>query len=175
MRGAPVKRIYVLRHGKSDWDADYGSDHDRPLKGRGVRAAQLMGRFLATADAVPDVVVSSSAVRALTTAQLAAEAGGWGCEVLVEPDLYGASRSRVLEEIHGLDPRFDSALLAGHEPTCSDVVGSLIGSAEIRFPTAALACIDFSLARWDAIELGRGRLVWLVTPKLLAAAGFDGR
>jgi len=168
-----VKRIYILRHGKSDWDADCGSDHDRPLKGRGERAARMMGRFLAAAGAVPEVAVSSSAVRALTTARLAAEAGGWGCEVRVEPDLYGASRRRVLEEIHALDPGADSALLAGHEPTCSDVVGSLIGSAEIRFPTAAVACIDFPAPRWDAIEFGQGQLMWLITPKLLAAAGFD--
>jgi phosphohistidine phosphatase len=168
-----VKRIYILRHGKSNWDADYASDHDRPLKGRGERAARLMGRFLAAAGAVPEVVVSSSAVRALTTARLAAEAGDWGCDVQIEPELYGASRRRVLEEIHALDPSSASALLAGHEPTCSDVVGSLIGSAEVRFPTAAVACIDFPVTRWDAIDFGQGQLLWLVTPKLLAAVGFD--
>lgn len=168
-----MKRIYILRHGKSDWDADYSSDHDRPLKGRGERAARLMGRFLTAVGAIPAVVVSSSAVRALTTARLAAEAGAWGREVRVEPELYGASRRRVLEEIHALDPAPESALLVGHEPTCSNVIGSLIGSAEIRFPTAAVACIDLPVSRWDAIEFGQGRLMWLVTPKLLAAAGFD--
>jgi len=168
-----MKRIYVLRHGKSDWDADYGADHDRPLKGRGRRAARLMGRFLTGAGLEPDVVISSSAVRALTTARLAAEAGSWGCEIAVQPDLYGASRDRVLAEVQAVDERADSVLLAGHEPTCSDVIGSLIGSGEVRFPTAALACIDVPAARWRTVEFGRGRLVWMVTPKLLAAAGFD--
>ncbi len=171
---AQVKRIYVLRHGKSDWSSEYAADHDRPLKGRGVRAARLMGRFLAATGREPDVVVSSSAVRAITTARLAAEAGNWGCDVRVEPSLYGASRARVLQEIRSLDATIDSVLVAGHQPTCSDVVGSLIGSAEIRFPTAAMACIDVPTARWDAVEFGRGFLVWLVTPKLLAGAGFNG-
>ena len=171
--GAQVKRIYVLRHGKSDWSSEYEADHDRPLKGRGVRAARLMGRFLAATGREPDVVVSSSAVRALTTARLAAEAGNWGCDVRVEPDLYGASRTRVLQEIRSLDTTIDSVLIVGHQPTCSDVVGSLIGSGEIRFPTAAMACIDVPTARWDAVEFGRGFLVWLVTPKLLAGAGFE--
>lgn len=172
-----VKRIYFLRHGKSDWGADYGSDHERPLKGRGIRAARLMGWFLTATGQQPELVVSSSAVRALTTARLAAEAGGWGCEVRVQRDLYGATRHRVLEEIHTLEADVDSVLLAGHEPTCSDITGALIGAAEIRFPTAALACIDVSVARWDAVQLGRGSLTWFVTPKLLAEAGLgdDGR
>ena len=171
--GARVKRIYLLRHGKSDWSTEYGADHDRPLKGRGVRAARLMGRFLAATGRQPDLVVSSSAVRALTTARLAAEAGNWGCDVRVEPSLYGASRARVLQEIQSLDTTLDSVLIAGHQPTCSEVVGSLIGSAKIRFPTAAMACIDVPTAGWEAVEFGRGFLVWFVTPKLLAGGGFD--
>jgi phosphohistidine phosphatase len=117
--------------------------------------------------------VSSSAVRALTTAQLAAEAGGWTAELRVEPKLYGASREQVREQIWALEDQFDSVLFAGHEPTSSDVIGSLIGSAEVRFPTAALACIDVPAARWKAVEFGRGSLIWLVTPKLLAGAGLD--
>ena len=168
-----MKRIYLMRHGKSDWNADYGADHDRPLKPRGVRAARLMGRFLRDTEPLPELIVSSSAVRALTTAQVAAEAGGWGCDVRVEPAMYGASSSTVLDVIRGLDADIDSVLLAGHEPTFSDVTGSLVGSAHIRFPTAALACIDVPVARWDAVELGRGILMWFVTPKLLSAAGLS--
>jgi len=173
-RIAHVKRIYLLRHGKSDWGADYGSDHDRPLKNRGVRDARLMGHFLSATDQVPDAIVSSSAVRALTTARLAAEAGRWGCEARVEPAIYGATRDTVLEVIRGLDADLDSVLLAGHQPTFSDVTSSLLGAAQIRFPTAALACIDVPVARWDAVEFGRGMLVWFVTPKLLAGAGLGG-
>lgn len=168
-----MKQIYVLRHGKSDWDADYDTDHDRPLKKRGSRAARRMGRFLSAADEEPEAVVSSSAVRALTTAQLAAEAGNWAAEVRVQPELYGAHRMRVLEEVQGQDDMVDSVLIAGHEPTCSDFVGSLIGSAEIRFPTAAVARIDVAVERWEAIQFGDGQLIWLVAPKLLERAGFD--
>ena len=73
--------------------------------------------------------------------------------------------------IRGLDADTDSVLLAGHEPTSSDVTGSLVGGAQLRFPTAALACIDVPVVRWDAVEFGRGVLAWFVTPKLLSAAG----
>lgn len=168
-----MKRIYVLRHGKSDWDADYDTDHDRPLKKRGIRAARRMGRFLAAAEEEPEAVVSSSAARALTTAQLAAEAGNWAAEIRVQPDLYGGGRARFLKEIQRQDDAIDSVLVAGHAPTCSDFIGSLIGSAEIRFPTAAVARIDVDVERWEAVQVGEGQLIWLVVPKLLERAGFD--
>jgi phosphohistidine phosphatase len=167
-----VKRILLLRHGKSDWDAGHQTDHDRPLNSRGEAAARLMGRFLAAIDELPDLVVSSSAVRALTTARLAADAGRWGCEVRVAPELYDASPAAVLEEIRAVDDGLDTVLLAGHEPTFSQLAGTLVGGAAIRLPTAALACIDVPRSRWRAVELGTGTLIWLVTPKLLAKAGF---
>ncbi len=169
-----MKRIYVLRHGKSDWGADYDSDHDRPLKDRGIRAAGIIGSFLTAVDGEPELVISSTAVRALTTARYAAEAGGWTCEVREEPSMYGASRSQVLDIVRGVDDDVDRVLLAGHEPTSSSFTGSLVGSAEIRFPTAALACVEVQPASWRTLEFGRGELVWFVTPKLLERA-VDGR
>ena len=72
-----MRQLLVLRHGKSDWDADYRGDHERPLASRGRRAAAAVGRFLAAAGPMPDRVLSSSAVRALSTVRLAAEAGRW--------------------------------------------------------------------------------------------------
>jgi phosphohistidine phosphatase len=131
----------------------------------------MMGSFLTLTEQEPELVVSSSAVRALTTAQLAAEAGGWGSEPRVEPQLYGASRSQVLEAVRTLDDTCSSVLLAGHEPTFSDLAGGLVGSAQIRLPTAALACIEVPVGRWRSVELGVGVLIWLVTPKLLESAG----
>lgn len=168
-----MKRIFLLRHGKSDWEADYSTDHDRPLKGRGVRAARTMGRFLADTGQAPELIVSSSAVRALTTAQLAAEAGEWDCEIVVEPGLYGSGPRGVLDRIQEVGDEFSSVLLTGHEPTFSQVTGDLVGSGRVRFPTAALACIDVPVTRWADVEFHSGMLIFFVTPKLLAKAGLS--
>jgi phosphohistidine phosphatase SixA len=166
-----VKRLLLLRHGKSDWDAKYGADHDRPLANRGKRAASLMGRYLASLDQVPDRVVCSSAVRARETLRLAAEAGGWSCPVTVAEELYQASPGRVLELIRDIKDSVNSVLLVGHEPTWSLLAGKLIGRARVEFPTAAMARIDLPVARWGDVGFGKGILVWLVTPKLLARCG----
>ena len=169
-----MKRLILLRHGKSDWDADYGSDHERPLKGRGTRAAETMGRFISGAGEEPQLVVSSSAKRALTTAQLAADAGNWDCEVRVEPALYGASTATVLGVLRELDDGIDSVLLAGHEPTFSTLTGELVGGADVRFPTAAAALIDLRIGAWPAADYRTGTLIWFITPRLLRNAGFSG-
>ena len=95
-----MKTLLVMRHAKSDWGAASGSDHDRVLARRGIKAARKVGRFLTESETVPDLVLSSSAVRALTTAELAREAGEWGCDIVTSRDLYASDPERVLELIH---------------------------------------------------------------------------
>ena len=74
-----MKTLILFRHGKSDWNTDYAADHDRPLAKRGRNAAATMGAMLARIEQVSDRVLTSSAVRARETVELAAEAGGWKC------------------------------------------------------------------------------------------------
>ncbi|MCP3982351.1 MAG: histidine phosphatase family protein [bacterium] len=169
-----MKSVFLLRHAKSDWDADYERDHERPLSARGRAAAALMGRYLAVMQQEPDRIASSSAVRARDTVARAISAGAWSADVEVTPALYEASLEQVLEVIQAQDASAGSLLLAGHEPTWSAMAGVLIGGASFKFPTAALARIDFDVDGWDRVGFGRGYLVWFVTPKLLARTGFTG-
>ena len=165
-----MKQLLLLRHGKSDWDSGFSSDHERPLAPRGQRAAQRVGRFLTALEKAPDSIVSSSAVRALSTARLAKEAGGWASEIEVTPDFYQAVPAILLDRVRRTDDRFERLLLVGHEPTWSETVGLLVGRAEVKMVTASLARVDFPLDRWADVRFGSGLLGWLVTPKVLAAA-----
>lgn len=162
-----MKTLLVMRHAKSDWGAAAASDHQRPLAPRGVMAARRMGEFIAEAGAIPDLIVSSPAVRALTTVELASEAGRWACPIVTAPELYASNPARVLEIVAAVDGGPTRVLIAGHEPTWSSLVGGLIGGGRVRMPTAATACIDFAVNAWDRIEWGRGELRWLVIPKML--------
>ena len=157
--------LYLLRHGKSDWEADGGRDEERPLTARGRRAAAAVGAFLAAAGEVPDVAVTSPAVRARTTLDLAVEAGGWGCPVRVEPRLYQSGPAAVLELVRAEPAATSSLLLVGHEPTWSTLVEILTG-ARVRFPTAALARIELD-GGWDGAGPGTGLLAVLLPPRLL--------
>ncbi len=170
---SPMKTVLVLRHGKSDWQAGYGSDHDRPLAERGIVAAELMGRFLTRNGQEPARILSSTAVRARSTAELAMMAGHWGCSVQYTEALYGASVPGVIDLLRMEDDALASLLLVGHQPTWSELIQDLTGGASVRFPTAALARIDFEIDRWRDVGSGAGTLKWLVTPKILNRLGSE--
>jgi phosphohistidine phosphatase len=164
---APMKTLFVMRHAKSDWGVAFGDDHERPLARRGVKAARRMGRFLADAGAAPQLVVSSTAVRALTTAELAAEAGDWGCPIVTTRKLYASDVESVLERVGETRTGVERLLIAGHEPTWSTLVTWLIGGGRVRMPTAAVACLDLPHGEWTDLAPGTCELRWLMTPRML--------
>ncbi len=163
-----MKTLLFLRHGKSDWDADYQHDHDRPLAKRGVKAARKMGRFMAGAGLVPGAAVTSSAVRARRTLEVAREAGGWTeVPVRVTDDLYDVFPGDVLEVVRREPEATEVLLLVGHEPTWSETISALIGGGQVRYPTAALARVDLDVGAWQNVAFGLGQLQLLLPPKLL--------
>ena len=166
--------LLVLRHGKSNWGASFESDHERSLTTRGRRDAALVGEFLKAMELTPDSVITSSAVRARTSVEIAVEAGSWDCAIRASNRFYQATPGQVLEEVQAETTSTKALLIAGHEPTWSSLVGILIGGGAVSFPTAALACIEFAVENWRAVEPSRGQLAWLVTPKQLRS-GLGGR
>lgn len=171
-----MKRLVLLRHGKSDWDAPAGSDHERPLAKRGVRSARAIGRALARAGEVPDLVLSSTAVRARTTAELAAGAGGWRCELRTAPVLYGASPGDVIRLARDQDDALDAVMLVGHEPTWSAVATLLTGGARVQVKTGTVVALDVEAAAWDGVAPGRAAIAYVLQPRMLLgeAWGLDG-
>jgi len=162
-----MKTLLVMRHAKSDWGVVSDGDHERVLARRGIKAARRIGRFLTDSGMPPDLVISSTAVRALTTAELAAEAGEWGCEIVARRDFYASDPERVLDVIHEIGNGVGRLLIAGHEPTWSTLITWLIGGGRVRMPTAAVACLDLAHGDWADLGPATCQLRWLVTPKTL--------
>ena len=117
-----MKTLLLLRHAKSSWSEGVASDHDRPLNGRGERAAPLMGRLIRHHKLVPDIVVSSSARRAHRTADLVADACGFENDILTTADLYHASTAEWLSVVSELPDETDRALLVGHNPGIEEMI-----------------------------------------------------
>jgi phosphohistidine phosphatase len=157
----------LLRHGKSDWHAGHGCDHERPLADRGVKAARRVGIFLQETGRVPDLVMTSTAKRARKTVDLAAEAGGWTCPIMTDRSLYGTDSFQVLDTVCRLPEDATTVMLAGHEPTSSALLGLLIGGGQVRFPTAAVAAIGLEVEHWTQVQQGCGELLWMIIPALL--------
>lgn len=164
--------LLLLRHGAAAGQSG-GGDRARRLTPAGRRESARVGRFLAASELAADLVLTSSAARALQTAEEVADAAGWSVEVRALDALYLPSVPVVLDTLarHGGDA--DAVLAVGHEPTWSGLLGHLT-SAVVRYPTAALAVVDLHAGRWEEVdEATRGELRAFVPPRLLR--GVSGR
>jgi phosphohistidine phosphatase len=162
-----MKRVSILRHGKSDWNADFDLDHDRPLAPRGIRASKRIGSFMSDARLVPDKAITSTAKRAQETLILAMESGQWNCAIEENSDLYLTSPEVILQVIQRQPDSIQHLLLVGHNPTSEKLAGFLVGGGSVRMPTAALAGVKLVVESWQEVERGKGLLDFLITPKLL--------
>ncbi len=161
--------LLVLRHGKSDWDAEYSVDAERPLAKRGLRAATTIGRHLADVGPEPTLALTSPASRARETLERVLEVAGFECPVRIVKSFYGHGTAAVLDELRSLKESPEAVLVVGHEPTWSDLIATLTGSY-VRFPTAALAFLDLE-AEWAEVKPCCATLTWLVLPRELEASG----
>lgn len=159
-----MKTLLVLRHAKSSWDHPHLSDFDRPLNGRGKKAAPFMGALMAEKGLVPDVIVASPANRARTTAEKAAAAGGFDLSVEFDERIYGAGTNGLLYVISGIDNLAETAMIVGHNPGFEMLVSVLTGEHR-RMPTAALAVIDLEIDKWADVGSGSGNLRSLFIPR----------
>ena len=162
-----MKSIILFRHGKSEWNTFYDSDHNRPLAPRGIKAAKKMGVFLANKKQVPDLVISSTAIRARTTVELAIEKGNWESAMILESAIYGGPPTVLLSIAQAQLDTIKSICFVGHEPNFSMFISQACGLGHIEFTTANMAKIDFNVNNWKDIEFGKGVLDWLQKPKEL--------
>jgi phosphohistidine phosphatase len=161
------KRLALLRHAKASSHDLHIDDHERPLTGRGRRAAAQVGAYLRQHDLGPALVLCSSAVRTRQTLELLELEDP---EVVVADDLYGATAGELLDRLRRLDDGFSSVLVIGHNPGLQDLAVALVGDDRgiVAFPTGALAELSAPIAGWKDLDRGVATLDVLVTPKDLA-------
>ena len=161
------RHLALLRHAKSSWDDPDLDDHDRPLTGRGRRAAASIGKYMRRKGIVPDLVLCSSATRAVQTLKLLQL--GPGPEILIEDELYGASVAEMLARLRRVPDRVASVLLIGHNPGIFDLAVTLADDQQSidAFPTAALADLRLPLDSWADLFPNVATVHAFVTPRSL--------
>jgi phosphohistidine phosphatase len=164
-----MKTLLVLRHAKSSWREAELADHDRPLNKRGKRDAPRMGELMRAEGLLPDLILTSSARRALNTAELVAEASGYDGEIQVSRDLYAAGPEEFIDALCALPDELETVMVVGHNPGLEELV-ELLTEELSAMPTAALVQVELEIERWvDLQEEGGGRLVNLWLPRNLDA------
>lgn len=164
-----MRTLLLLRHAKSSRKDNGVRDFDRPLNQRGLKAAPSIGRLIRKRKLQPDLVLSSPAERARQTTQLLFEAAGLKTEVRYDERIYEATGARLFEIVGQIEEDANVAMLVGHNPGLEELLEALTGEAH-NLPTAALACIELNIEKWNKVRAGGGQLEWLVKPKELKSS-----
>ena len=148
-----MKTLVIVRHGKSSWEDPFLSDHQRPLAKRGLRDAPKMGARLADWGPPVERVISSSALRALVTAELVmGEMGLPWDEIQVEDALYHATETELLELIYEQEDYLDGLMLFGHNPGMTYLVNDISDLDLDNLPTCGVVILQFNAESW--LEIG---------------------
>jgi phosphohistidine phosphatase len=161
-----MKTLYVVRHAKSDKDNDKLEDIDRPLNSRGYTDAHAIAAKLNDTRKKPELIISSPAVRALTTALIFARKFNYDPKkIILEHSLYETGIKEYMDVIRETDNAFGSVMLFGHNSTITSLVNTLTTPFTDNVPTCGVTAISFSSDNWKDIGKGSGKLVLHDFPK----------
>lgn len=161
-----MKTVFFVRHAKSSWDNPSMRDIDRPLNERGLRDAPQMGLKLKQLNAGIDLIVSSPAKRAYTTATFFAAALGLAPEkIVLEPKLYEAMSEDVISVINGISDEYHCIAVFGHNPTFTFIANLFTEDYIDNIPTCGVFQVNAKINSWQEFGENNGRLTAFYYPK----------
>ncbi|MFI5221892.1 MAG: SixA phosphatase family protein [Bacteroidia bacterium] len=161
-----MKKLYLIRHAKSDWNDRSVKDFDRLLNERGTNDARVMGKRLVKKGIVPDLVISSPASRAFTTAKsIVKEIGLREKNIEKEPEIYEANIEDLVRVIRNIDDKNKRVFLFGHNPALTGLVGYLTNHFIDNIPTCGVVQINFDLPSWKQVAQNNGKFIFFDFPK----------
>jgi phosphohistidine phosphatase len=155
-----VKTLYLLRHAEAD---DGPLDRERGLTVRGRGHAESLGRWMSAEGILPARIISSSAKRAKATAEICSEIAGYQRRIRFDDGLYDAHGAAYIDIVTGLDNKYDSVMIVGHNPAVSDATAIFAGN-RLNATPCSLVCIEFAVKEWHALQNSRGILNWAWSP-----------
>ncbi|RUM94165.1 MAG: hypothetical protein DSZ28_04605 [Thiothrix sp.] len=155
-----MRLLTLIRHAKSSWNDIGMADFDRPLNSRGLLNAPAMGSVLREEKVNFDLIVSSPALRAMTTAQLIADQIDYPrASIREEAAIYESTVNTLLDVIHSLGDGYGSVALVGHNPGISGLTYFLSNQSVSSFPTCAVAALELSADHWKDVSSKSGNII----------------
>jgi phosphohistidine phosphatase len=166
-----MKKLILVRHAKSSWSDMNLSDHDRPLNGRGKKDGPFMAQLLAARSKERPVLVSSTALRAHTTAKFFAKALGQAeTDIKLEKAIYDASTMTLQQIITRLNPEWDVVALFGHNPGFTMLANLFYEDNYLdNLPTCGIVeIVGESVNNWDDFSPATAKVIAVHFPKQYA-------
>ncbi len=163
-----MKRLYILRHAKSDWSDSDLDDFDRGLKKRGKNDIKLISLWLKKHNVKPDFVISSPAKRAKKTLEVLRDILNIKNEIIkFDPNIYEANVKYLVDMLSKLDNRKKEVFLIGHNPSLNDLVEFFSDTIITNIPTSGVIAIEFDIKNWNEIKRKKGNIIFFEYPKKL--------
>lgn len=170
-----MKTLLLMRHAKSSWKHPELADAERGLAKRGKKDAPTMGELLKEKELVPELILSSTAVRARQTAEAVVEASGYPGEATYQDALYMAEPEGYLAALRALPDGLERVMVVGHNPGLEGLLQLLSRRIE-ALPTSTIAYLSLPVQRWaDLNEQCEGELVQVLHPDDLRALEKAGK
>ena len=161
-----MKTLYLARHAKSSWKYPKLDDFERPLNKRGRKSAPFMGGILHKLKVSPDLIISSPANRAATTARIMAAKIEYPLEnIQYSESIYEFSESALIRVVKHIDDAVKKAMVVGHNPGLNGLANYLGDYPVSNIPTAGIYCLDLDIASWSNIRENCGKLKFFEYPK----------
>ncbi len=167
-----MKRLLLLRHGKSSWDDSSLDDIDRPLSKRGRKASDLIGRHLERNRLRPELVLCSPSRRTRETLARIEKSFDRILPTRIDGALYEATAESLMDRVRHIENMAETILVIGHNPSIQDLALTVVGSGDLearnqlveKYPTGALATIIFEIRNWSELLPSGGFLETYVRP-----------
>jgi phosphohistidine phosphatase len=159
-----MKKLYLIRHAKSSWKDISLNDFDRPLNKRGKRNAPFMALKLKEKNIYPDLLLSSPANRAKTTAKYFKEKYDFKEKIVLDDSLYHASNAEMEAIVKNIDDKYNTVFLFAHNPTINTFVENYVDIYD-NVPTCGIVGIEFDTDRWSDFTFSVAELVMFDFPK----------
>ncbi|GAB4200216.1 MAG: phosphohistidine phosphatase SixA [Bacteroidia bacterium] len=149
-----MKTLILVRHAKSDWGYEFLNDIDRPLNERGYRDAYTQSKWYKENFPYPQLILSSPAIRAISTALIFARTLKYNEEkIIVRHGIYDATTDDFMNNIHLLPNDVDTAMFFGHNPTITNLFNWLSNDIFIdNIPTCGIIKLEFETVQWRDIQ-----------------------
>jgi phosphohistidine phosphatase len=165
-----MKTLLLARHAKSSWDNPDWTDFGRPLNTRGMRDAYHLASIMAKKNIKLDIVISSPAIRAITTAQVICEKMGYKFDgVKQDKGIYEIGNKYVTKLIADTDNSVSTMMIFGHNPDITSLVTFYSGQFFENMPTCGIICLKFNTDNWTDTLKENGEIVFFEYPKLYSS------
>ena len=161
-----MKKLYLIRHAKSDWSDASQDDFERGLNTRGGKAIATMAKVLNEKEIMPDLILSSSATRAMLTAQGLAKNINYKGKLKYLDALYFADPQEIIEIIKEIKDKHDTVFIVGHNPETTELTDLMVDEYIDNVPTLGIVALNISVKQWRGFKPEKTTLDFFIYPKM---------